>query len=173
VEQYGLPEYDAEVLTESRELADYFEAVAEACGDAKQASNWVMGDVLRVLKEHDDDITGLPVTARYLATLIGQINNGTISRKIARTVFDEILSTGKDPVTVIKDKGLVQISDSDELTAQIREVLAANPGEVQKYLDGKEQVIGFLVGQVMRATRGQANPKVVNELLRKELAGQK
>jgi aspartyl-tRNA(Asn)/glutamyl-tRNA(Gln) amidotransferase subunit B len=129
-----------------------------------------MGDVLRVLKERQEDISSFPIAAADLAVLLQQIEKGAISRKIAKTVFDEMLSSGKDAVTIINEKGLVQISDSGELTAQIREILDANPSEVQKFLDGREQVIGFLVGQVMRATRGQANPKIVNEILRKELA---
>ena len=170
---YGLPAYDAEILTDSRALADYFEALAQACGDGKSASNWVMGDVLRVLKEQGTTISAFALSPQSLAELLAFVQKGTISRNIARTVFDEMLASGKSAGAIIEEKGLVQISDAGKLAKTIAEVLDTNPSEAQKVLEGKEQVIGYLVGQVMRATRGKANPALVNELLRKALAERK
>ncbi|MFQ5751187.1 MAG: Asp-tRNA(Asn)/Glu-tRNA(Gln) amidotransferase subunit GatB [bacterium] len=169
MEQYDIPQYDAELLTDSRPLADYFEEVARNSDDAKAASNWVMGEVLRVLKEDQIDITDFKVKPSYLADMIKLINKGTISGKIAKSVFEEMRVTGKRPELIVKEKGLLQISDAGEIEKQILNVLAANPTEVEKYLSGKEQLFGFLVGQVMKATRGKANPRVVNDQLRKEL----
>ena len=169
VEQYAIPQYDAEILTETRPLADYFEALAESSGDPKSASNWIMGEVLRVLKERHISITEFEVKAVDLADLIKLTKDGTISGKIAKSVFQEMIVSGKKPAEIVKEKGLVQMSDTEELSKIARSVLDTNPDEVQKYRDGKEQVIGFLVGQVMKATRGQANPKLVNELLKEEL----
>jgi aspartyl-tRNA(Asn)/glutamyl-tRNA(Gln) amidotransferase subunit B len=170
IEQYGLPQYDADILTESRLLADYFEAAAQQCGDPKSASNWIMGEVLRELKERQEDISAFPVQPANLARLITLVNEGTISRSAAKTVFDAMLTSGKAPEVIVKEQGLLQISDTGELAKQVEAILNANPAEVQKYLDGKAQVLGFLVGQVMRVTRGKANPKVVNEILLRELA---
>lgn len=169
VEEYAIPEYDVEVLTSSRKLADYFEETAKSCSDAKAASNWIMGEVLRELKERSTEIQEFKITPKELAGLIGLINDGTISHKIAKTVFEEMAKTGETAFKIVEVKGLVQISDTDAIVAEVRRVLKQNPSEVEKFLSGKEQVLGFLVGQVMRATRGQANPKVVNETLRKEL----
>jgi aspartyl-tRNA(Asn)/glutamyl-tRNA(Gln) amidotransferase subunit B len=170
---YEIPEYDAGVLTDSRQLADYFENTARKSGDPKNASNWIMGEVLRVLKEMQQGIEAFSVTPEALAELIRLINAGTINRKTGKTVFDEMVASGKSAYVIVKEKGLVQISDTGELETQVDEVLDANPDEVQKYLEGKQQVIGFLMGQVMRATKGQANPKIVNELLRKALEARK
>lgn len=168
-EQYGIPNYDAEVIIETRALADYFEKVAQESGDAKSASNWVMGEVLRVLKENQIDIQDFSVKPAYLGEMIKLINNGTISGKIAKTVFEAMVESGKRPEDIVKEKGLVQISDTSEIEKQVITVLEENPTEVEKYLSGKEQIFGFLVGQVMKATRGKANPKLVNEILHKEL----
>lgn len=169
VEQYHIPKYDAEVLTDSRTLADYFEEVAQSSGDAKSASNWVMGEVLRVLKENQTDIKNFSVKPMDLGEMIKLINNGTISGKIAKTVFEEMVESGKQPEVIIREKGLVQISDTIEIEKQVLSVLKENSVEVEKYLNGKEQLFGFLVGQVMKASRGKANPKMVNEILRQEL----
>ena len=169
VEQYEIPQYDADVLTDTRALADYFEQVAKKSGNAKAASNWLMGEVLRVVKEKQIDITDFPVPTNSLAEMIKLINNRTISGKIAKTVFDEMVETGKRPEVIVKEKGLTQITDTSEIEKQVLTVLKENPTEVDKYLSGKEQLFGFLVGQVMKATRGKANPKLVNELLRKAL----
>ncbi len=169
VEQYEIPPYDAEILIDTRELADYFEEVARSSCDAKSASNWIMSEVLRALKGEQIEITDFKVQPSDLADMIKLINNGTISGKIAKSVFEEMMKTGKAPDVIVKEKGLVQISDTGELEKQVQTVLAENPSEVKRYLDGKEQILGFLVGQIMRVTRGKANPKIVNEILRKEL----
>lgn len=173
IQEYDLPEYDAGVLTDSRPLADYFEDTARKSGDPKNASNWIMGEVLRVLKETQGMIEAFPVPAEGLAELIQLINKGTINRKTGKSVFDEMVASGKSAAAIVEEKGLVQISDTGALEGEVNKVLDANPDEVQKYLDGKQQVIGFLMGQVMRATKGQANPKMVNELLRKALEARK
>ncbi|MFQ5640087.1 MAG: Asp-tRNA(Asn)/Glu-tRNA(Gln) amidotransferase subunit GatB [bacterium] len=169
IHQFKIPAYDAQVLTESKNVADYFEAVAKSSGDAKASSNWVMGDVLRTLKEKHIDITDLSVKPDQTGELLKLIHNGTISGKIAKSVFEEMVRTGESAAAIIEQKGLVQISDTGEIESRVRQVLADNPAEVEKFLNGKEQVIGFLVGQVMKATRGKANPKLVNDVLRNEL----
>ncbi|MFQ5821857.1 MAG: Asp-tRNA(Asn)/Glu-tRNA(Gln) amidotransferase subunit GatB [Candidatus Heimdallarchaeota archaeon] len=169
IAQYGIPQYDAEVLTDTSALADYFEEVAQESGDAKSASNWVMGDVIRVLKENQISIKDFSVKPTHLGEMIKLINDGTISGKIAKTVFEEMAKSGKRPEVIVKEKGLIQISDTGEIENQVLSVLEGNPTEVEKYLSGKEQIFGFLVGQVMKSTRGKANPKLVNEILRKEL----
>lgn len=171
IDQYHLPDYDAGVLTESRALADYFEGVAERAGDSKAASNWIMGEVLRALKETGKELADFPIDPADLAQLLRLIDQGTISGRIAKTVFDEMATTGKDAEAIVREKGLVQISDSDVLERQIADVLEAHPAEVEKYRSGKKQVFGYLVGQVMKATRGKANPKLVNEILRARLEG--
>lgn len=170
VDEYQIPEYDAEVLTDTKELADYFEATARHSGDGKAASNWIMGEVLRVLKEKQLVIGNFIVKSSDLGNLIKLINDGTLSGKIAKTVFDEMVKSGKNPTAIVKERGLVQISDADEIEKQVAIVLEKFPEEVAKYLSGKEQIIGFLVGQVMKATRGKANPKLVNEILRNKLS---
>ncbi|MFQ5605565.1 MAG: Asp-tRNA(Asn)/Glu-tRNA(Gln) amidotransferase GatCAB subunit B, partial [bacterium] len=156
-----------------RDLADYFEAVAENANDPKTASNWVMGEVLRALKENQSEVSQFAVKPAALASLIALTKKGEISGKIAKQVFSEMVNSGKCAEEIVKEKGLTQVSDAGEIEKQVRTVLDDHPAEVEKYLSGKEQVIGFLVGQVMRATRGQANPKVVNEILRKELQKRK
>jgi aspartyl-tRNA(Asn)/glutamyl-tRNA(Gln) amidotransferase subunit B len=169
VQQYNIPAYDAEVLTGTRALADYFEEAATNSGDAKSASNWVMGDVLRVLKESNSEITTFAVKPSELGSLIKLIKNGTISGKIAKSVFEEMVQSGKPAGAIVEEKGLIQISDTAELEKVVADVIGKNPGEVEKYRAGKEHVLGFLVGQVMKATRGKANPKLVNEILLKEI----
>jgi len=169
IEQYNLPAYDAAILTEDLSLANYFEKVAARVSDKKEASNWIMGEVLRAIKEDRVDIDDLKVTPEHLASIIDMIEKNTISRNIAKTVFEEVRKTGKQPEKVVEEKGLKQISDSSAIETILDKVLQENPNEVQSYLNGKEKVIGFLIGQAMRATAGKANPKTVNELLRKKL----
>ncbi|MGK7345464.1 MAG: Asp-tRNA(Asn)/Glu-tRNA(Gln) amidotransferase subunit GatB [Candidatus Nitrospinota bacterium M3_3B_026] len=166
---YGLPAYDAEVLTASRPVADYFEEAAGKAKDAKAVSNWVMGDVLRLLKEKGATPADLAVKPVMLAEMINLIGEGVISGKIAKTVFEEMTATGQDPKTIIEKKGLVQISDESAIETEVEKVLAANPEQVEQYRGGKEKVIGFFVGQIMRATKGKANPGVVNKLLKDKL----
>jgi aspartyl-tRNA(Asn)/glutamyl-tRNA(Gln) amidotransferase subunit B len=170
VEEYRIPEYDAEILTETRRLADYFEEVASLSGDAKASSNWIMGEVLRTLREKQIDLSEMDVKPADLADLVKLINSGRISGSIGKSVFQKMVSTGTKAAKIVQEEGLLQVSDESELEAHVVSAIQANPDEVQKYLDGKEQVLGFLVGQVMKATRGKANPKVVNELLGAELA---
>ena len=169
--ELGLTDYDAEVLTASRELADFFEACLAAGSPAKSAANWVMGEVTRKLNDEGKGIADSPVTPLLLTALLKLIEAGTISGKIAKTVFDEMWSTGKEPTVIVEEKGLVQVSDTGEIERIIDEVMAANQGQVEEYRSGKEKVFGFFVGQVMRASKGKANPALVNELLLKKLQG--
>ena len=169
VSELGLPRYDAEVLTSTRELADYYEAVASGVGDAKTASNWVMGEVLRELNERKLDITQFKVAPDHLARLIGEAKSGRINTPTAKDVFKEMIETGKEPADIIKAKGLEQISDEGALDDIIASVIDGNPDEVEKYLAGKEKLLQFLVGQVMKATKGKANPPKAAELLKAAL----
>lgn len=170
-DELGLTPYDAEVLTASRELAEYFEACLAAGAAAKGAANWVMGEVTRGLNDAGLAITGCPVQPQQLADLLALIDKGTISGKIAKTVFDEMWQTGKAPAAIVEEKGLVQVSDTGAIEKIIDEIMAANMGQVEEYRGGKEKVFGFFVGQVMRASKGKANPAVVNDLLVKKLKG--
>ncbi len=133
-------------------------------------SNWIMGDLLRELKKDDRDIEECPVTPQHLASMLKMIKDGVISGKIAKTVFEEMYQSGKEPEKIVREKGLVQLTDSGEIQRVIQGVLEENPKLVQDYRKGKEQLLGFFVGQVMKATRGKANPKLVNELLRESLS---
>jgi aspartyl-tRNA(Asn)/glutamyl-tRNA(Gln) amidotransferase subunit B len=170
VEQYVLPKYDADVLTEERTVADYFESVARLVKDAKQASNWIMGEVLRVLKEKKIDAAEFSIKPAALAELLNLIADGSISGKIAKEVFEEMAATGGSAKAIVEQKGLVQVSDTGIIEKAVEEVLVANPKEVERYRNGEERLFGFLVGQVMKATRGKANPQMVNAILRKKLA---
>ena len=167
--EYGLPAYDAEVLTASRELADYFEACARACGAPKAAANWIMGDVLRECKGDEASLRDLAVTPEMLAEMIGLIQDGTISGKIAKKVFQEMVRTGARPGQIVREQDLVQVTDEKALAELVDRVLAEHPEQVAEYRGGKHKVFGFLVGQVMKASRGKANPKAVNALLRQRL----
>lgn len=168
-QEYGLPEYDAFVLTTEREMAEYFETTAKACGNAKSASNWIMVELLRRLNDADQSIEDSPIKADMLAKLIQLIDNKTISGKIAKTVFQEMYDSGKDPEAIVKDKGLTQITDTSAIEKMIDEIIAANPGQVEQYKSGKNKLFGFFVGQVMKASKGQANPEMVNEILKSKL----
>ncbi len=169
VAAFGLPEYDATVLTESRELADYYEAVVEAGANPKKASNWVMGEVLRILNSEKIEITDFRVAPAQLAELIELVDSGSISGSAGKSVLAEMAKTGKPARQVVEEQGLVQISDEEALTSVVRQVLAEHPKEVERFRQGEAKLLGFFVGQVMRATRGKANPKLVNQLLRKQL----
>jgi len=171
VAELGLPEYDAEVLAASRQVAEYFEACVELYPQAKAVSNWVMGDVLRALKEDNREITDCPVTPSLLTDMLRLIEKGTISGKIAKTVFDEMYKTGKEPAKIVEEKGLVQVTDTAAIEKIIDDVLAAEAGQVEAYRSGKDKLFGFFVGQVMKASKGKANPALVNELLLKKLKG--
>jgi len=169
VTQYGLPEYDAGVLTESRALADYFEAAVGACGDAKACSNWIMTDVLRLLNETGCDIAQCPVPPERLAELIKIIHEGTISHNIAQQVFPKMWETGRPPREIIEQEGLALINDVAEIERLVQEAIQANPKAVADYLGGKQKALGALQGFVMRATKGRANPQIVNQLLMEKL----
>jgi aspartyl-tRNA(Asn)/glutamyl-tRNA(Gln) amidotransferase subunit B len=168
VTQYGLPAYDAGVLTQSRDVADYFEQVASRVAP-KAASNWVMGEVLRRIKGDEAGIDAAPVTPDALASLVAAVEGGAISGSVGKEVFEKMWATGEAAATIIEREGLVQIDDESAIRAAIDEVLGANADAVARYREGKTQSFGFLVGQVMKATGGKANPKVVNGLLRRAL----
>jgi len=169
MEELGLPEYDAAVLTVTKETADFFEATVAAGADAKQASNWIMGEVSGYLNSEQKELHDVALTAEGLAGMIKLIENGTISSKIAKTVFKELIENGGDAEKIVKEKGLVQISDEGALTKIITEILDKNPQSIEDFKSGKGKAIGFLVGQVMKATKGQANPQLVNKILVEEM----
>jgi aspartyl-tRNA(Asn)/glutamyl-tRNA(Gln) amidotransferase subunit B len=170
VRQYGLPDYDAEVLTASRALADYFEATVQLYQQPKVVSNWVMGDFMGTLHRHHLSLQHAPVTPSHLADMLQLVEDGVISGKIAKTVFDEMARTGKAARQIVEEHGLVQVSDSAALEEIIRRVLAEHPQQVADYRAGKHKVLGFFVGQTMKATQGKANPQLVNALLQKGLS---
>ena len=167
--EYGLPEYDALVLTQEKATADYFELVAKDCGNPKAASNWIMVELMRELKETDLSIENQPIKAKSLSALIQLIDKGTISGKMAKSVFVDMWKSGDDAEKIIKSKGLVQISDDSAIEKIVDDVLIKNPGPVQDYRSGKDKLFGFFVGQVMKASKGQANPEAVNRILLKKL----
>jgi len=171
VRDYALPREDARILTESAELADYFERTAGHFPQAKKVSNWILTELLRELNRDEREIDRCPIPPEHLAGMLAMIEEGLISGKIGKQVFEEMYRTGGDPRDLVREKGWVQIQDAGELERAVEGVLADNPGEVEKYRAGKEKIFGFLVGQVMKATRGKANPKLVNELLRQKLRG--
>ena len=175
LDEYGLSEYDAEVLTQRRDVADYFEAAVRAHPNPKAICNWLMGDLFRAIKERRLDaalrIEAWPVPAADLARMVRMVDHGTISGKLAKTVFTAMIETGKDPDAVVREKGLEQVSDTGALEAAVDEVLSACAAQVAEFRAGKEKVLGFLVGQVMKATRGKANPQMVNEILGRKLRG--
>lgn len=166
---YSLPVYDAEVLTQSRGLAEYYERVISITDDYKTASNWVMGEVLSVINEKKTDINNFSVKPENLGKLINLINNGIINGKIAKEIFPVMISEKKDPDEIVKEKNLVQISDKNEIIKIIDAILKNNETQVSSYQAGNEKIFGFFVGQVMKATSGKANPKIVNQLLREKL----
>ena len=169
VTQYTLPKYDAEVLTSSRELADYYEKVLSVTDDYKSASNWVMTDILKVINDEKITVNECPVSAENLGKLIKLINTKVISGKIAKEIFPEMLKTNSDPNSIVKEKNLVQISDTGEIENVIDKILAGNQKQIDEFLSGKDKVIGFFVGQIMKEMKGKANPQIVNDLLKSKL----
>jgi aspartyl-tRNA(Asn)/glutamyl-tRNA(Gln) amidotransferase subunit B len=163
---YGLPAYDAGVLTGSRPLADFYEACVGASHDSKTVSNWVMGEFLRLLKAHNLEVEQARLTPSHLVEMLQLIDRGDISGKIAKAVFEEMFISGSRPREIVEARGLAQISDAGALSAVVQQVLDENPVVVEDYRKGKEKAMAFLVGQVMKATRGQANPQLVNKLIR-------
>ncbi|MEX0374095.1 Asp-tRNA(Asn)/Glu-tRNA(Gln) amidotransferase subunit GatB [Spiribacter pallidus] len=171
VTDYGLPDYDAGVVTASREMADYFEAVVSGCGDAKLAANWVMGELAGALNRAGLDIADSPVSAETLAGLLRRISDETISGKIAKEVFEAIWAGEGDADAIIEARGLKQVTDSSAIEAMVDEVIAANPEQLEQYRAGKTKLMGFFVGQVMKASAGKANPQQVNQILKQRLDG--
>jgi aspartyl-tRNA(Asn)/glutamyl-tRNA(Gln) amidotransferase subunit B len=169
VQEYGLPVYDAEILTSERDLADFFEAAVRAYAQPKRISNWIMGELLRELNEARVQASRSPMRPEHLAGLVRLVDGEAISGKIGKQIFPELFRTGADPEEFVRSKGLVQISDTSALEAVVDQVLAENPAEVEGYRAGKTKLMGFFVGQIMRRTKGQANPALVNEILKKKL----
>jgi len=182
VGELGLPAYDADVLTSEKDVADYFESVLAALRaeprltlqeDAKAVSNWVMTEVLRAAAGRKIPVSGIHATPEQLAALIGLIRQGTVSTTIAKEVFGEMLSSGGDPAAIIRQKGMVQVSDEAAIEGVAESVLGSHPAQVETYLKGNEKVFGFLVGETMRAMNGKANPRLVNDILRRLLTARR
>ncbi len=169
VAEYALPEYDANLLTQNRRLADYFEQTGRASQNPKAASNWIMGELLRTLKERGITIDQVPLTPDALAGLIRIVDRATISSTVAKDVFAKMYESGRSADEIVQTEGLAQIGDEDALAGIVREAIAANPDAVAQFRKGRNNAFGFLVGHVMKASKGKANPKVVNELLKREL----
>jgi aspartyl-tRNA(Asn)/glutamyl-tRNA(Gln) amidotransferase subunit B len=168
---YGLPEYDAAVLTASKGMADYFESCVKLFNHPKTVSNWVMGELTRELNNSGTDASASPVTPERLAGLLQMVDSGAVSLKVAREIFPDLYSSGKSAEQIVQEKGLTQVSDEGALEKIIDEVLTKNPSQAAQFKEGKQQVLGFLVGQVMKTSGGKANPGKVNELLKKKLGG--
>jgi len=169
VGEYNLPVYDAEILTQDRGIADYYEAVVKETKDYKSASNWVMSEILKILNEDKVNIKNFNVPAENLGKLLNLINEGTISGKMAKDIFPIMLKEHKSPEEIVKEKNLVQISDTLEIEKIIEKIISNHKTELKTYLEGKEKVFGFFIGQIMKETNGKANPRIVNEILRKKL----
>ena len=169
VSEFALSEYDAGVLTASKAVADYFESCVKLFNQSKTVSNWVMGELTRELNNSGTDASASPISSERLVSLLQLVEQGTISLKVAREIFQEVYSSGKMPEQIVQEKGLLQVSDEGALDTIIEEVLSKNPTQVAQFKEGKQQVLGFLVGQVMKASGGKANPGKVNELLKKRL----
>jgi len=170
VSEYGIPEYDAGVLTASKDVADYYEECVRCGADPKAASNWIMGELQFRLRDTGTAVTACKITPQGLTEMLNLIEARTISGKIAKTVFEEMFATGKAPAEIVREKGLQQITDSDQIEEIIDAVLEANPEPVESYRRGKTKALAFLVGQVMKQTKGKANPQLVNEMLRQKLS---
>jgi aspartyl-tRNA(Asn)/glutamyl-tRNA(Gln) amidotransferase subunit B len=169
LEEYGLSPYDADVLTVSRAVSEYYETVAQVSGNPKMAANWVMGDLMALLKAEDKEIADSPVSAPHLGELVKAIAGNQLSGNLAKQIFPKMFSTGEAPGAIMEREGLKQISDSGALEKIIEDVIAANPKQVEQYRGGKTTVINFLVGQAMKATRGQANVALVTGLFKQKL----
>jgi len=167
--EYALPDYDAAWLTQSAALADYFETVARVSGHPKASSNWVMGELARLMKERGSDIGQPPLGAEALGGLVRLVQEGVVTGPVAKAVFEKMAVTGRQAADIVREEGLAQVNDGDALARTVRETLAAQADAVAKYRAGNQSVLGYLVGQVMRASGGKANPRLVNELVRREL----
>lgn len=169
VQEFGLPEYDASIITSSKVLADFFEEAVAKSSNAKAVSNWIMGDLMRILKDKNLEPDAIPFPAEHLARMIALIDKGTISGTIAKKVFEKMFESQKDPESIVKEEGLEVVSDEGALVAVVRKILESNPQSVADYKSGKDKAFGFLVGQAMKETRGKANPQLINKLLKEEL----
>jgi len=169
VEEYQIPAYDAGVLTASKALAEYYEAVVKSCQKPKIAANWVMGDILRLVNDEKMDIKNCSVSPASLGEMITLIEDGTISGKMAKELFEEMYRTGKTPKAIIAEKGISQINDEESLAQIIDAVIQGNPTQLEQYRSGKDKLFGYFIGQVMKMTQGKANPQVLNDLMRKKL----
>ena len=169
VKEYGIPPYDAGVLTATKELANYYEEGVRLFNQPKVVSNWIMGELLRLLKEDNREAKECPVSPEKLVKLIRMVDAGAVNLKTAKEVFEEVYKTGKDPDVIVKEKGLVQVSDEGAIIKAIDEIINANPKELADYKAGKEKLFSFFVGQTMKATKGQANPQVLNKFLKERL----
>ena len=169
IREYDLPEYDAQILTSSKALANYFEECVRLHPQPKTVSNWIMVELVRELKRAEKEIEQCPVPAQDLAALLDLIREGVISGKIAKTVFAEMFENGKPPQTIVRDRGLLQMTDAAQIQVVIEEVLQNNPDKIAAYKEGKTKLFGYFVGEIMKKTQGKANPKMVNEILKKKL----
>ena len=170
VTAFHLPCQDADLLASEKSVAEWFEEAVRSGGDPKTVSNWIRGDLTRLLNEENKMIGECPLTPRHLVSMIELIDKGVISGKIAKTVFEDMYRTGKEPEAIVKEKGLVQMTDEAGLEQIVDEVLGKSPGEVERFRAGESKLMGFFVGQIMKETKGKANPKIVNDLLRKKLS---
>jgi len=169
VSEYGLPANDADFLACDKPVADWFEGSVNLGGQPKNVANWMMGDLMKLLNEESRSIEDCPLKPEQLVEMLKLMDKGTISGKIAKTVFEEMYKTGKNAEVIVREKGLVQISDTGAIEQAVDDVIAKNPAEVERFKAGEEKLTGFFVGQVMKITKGKANPQIVNELLRKKL----
>jgi aspartyl-tRNA(Asn)/glutamyl-tRNA(Gln) amidotransferase subunit B len=172
VREFGIPEYDAKIITLTKPSSVYYEDTLKLFDEPKTVSNWMMGELLRELKRDEREIDQCPVTPQHLAEMLSMIKEGTISGKIAKDVFEEMYRTGERPGKIVRDKGWVQILDEGEIEKAVAKAMDSNPQQVEDYRKGKEKLFGFFVGEVMKQTKGKANPKLVNELLKKKLKGE-
>jgi aspartyl-tRNA(Asn)/glutamyl-tRNA(Gln) amidotransferase subunit B len=171
VREFGIPEYDAKIITLTKPSSAYYEDTLKLFNEPKTVSNWMMGELLRELKHDEREIDQCPVTPQHLAEMLSMMKEGTISGKIAKDVFEEMYRTGERPEKIVRDKGWVQILDEGEIERAVEKAMDSNPKQVEDYRKGKEKLFGFFVGEVMKQTKGKANPKLVNDLLRKKLKG--
>ena len=165
-EEFQIPQYDAEILTSSKHMADIFEATVELCGKPKEVSNWLMVETMRLLKEHEQDPEEIHFSPKHLAELIQLVDAGTINRTVAKTVFEEIFANDVDPEQYVEEKGLKVFNDEGALRTEIQKIIDANPQSVEDYRNGKQKAMGFIVGQTMRAMKGKADPAIVNQIVK-------
>lgn len=169
INELKLPEYDAGIITSSKALSDFFEEAGSKCGNYKAVSNWIMSDIIRAAREYEFEYDNMPYTAEQFANLIKLIDNGTISGSIAKTVFEDMITTHKEPEEIVKEKGLMQVSDEGAIKEVVDRILSANLQSIQDYKAGKDRALGFLVGQCMKEMKGKGNPQILNKLILEEL----